>query len=244
MRLGKAPWLLYGAVDTKLIPYQSWMKDRLNVASSELGAELRTAGLNTLDDVTVPVACALFERSLALIFQMPDLYRQVVEVVARVYLLKAEPGYDISHSEPRWRTTIFVSLPERDDEIGALRLSESIVHEAMHLTLTNWEAAHAFVDNDKLRVYSPWRDTFRPAQGVLHGLFVFLCIAAFLSQIKHSELGRDGATYVHRRLDAIESELQLVDLKRLRSSLTPVGVEALKHWLGPRPIGTGSPNDR
>ena len=112
----------------------------------------------------------------------------------------------------------------------------------MHLTLTNWEAVHAFVDDDTLQLYSPWRDTLRPAQGVLHGLFVFLCIAAFLRHIKHDELGCDGAVYVQRRLDTIERDLQRVNLKRLRSSLTSVGIEALENWLGPCPFASGSPN--
>src|SRR4051812_46989550 len=127
MQLAEAPW---GAAVPEGIQiatsFQSWVRERLAPVPPEVGASLREAGLQTLDDYDELAATAFLERSLSFIAQLPDLHRQVLIVVGNIHLLAAEPGYDVSHSEPRWRSTIFVSLPDREDTVGALRLAESI----------------------------------------------------------------------------------------------------------------------
>ena len=108
------------------------------------------------------------DRVDGILAHLPDLSAIVSDVVAALHPLAAEPGYDISHSQPRWRSRIFVSFPERDDEVGALRLAESVVHEAMHLHLTNEEARTPLVAKSLEHSYSPWRGTARAVGGVGH----------------------------------------------------------------------------
>ena len=161
----------------------------------------------------------------------PDLAATVSATVAAIHPLSAEPGYDISHSQPRWRDRIFVSFPERDDEVGALRLTESVVHEAMHLHLTNEEVRTPLVATMSGTAYSPWRGTHRAVQGVLHGVFVFSCIYYFLCMVERcGRLSVDGREHLHGRLDDIEREIFEVDASALETALTVQGVVHLRSW--------------
>ena len=152
-------------------------------------------------------------------------------MVAAIHPLSAAPGFDVSHSQPKWPDKIFVSFPERDDELGRLRLAESIVHEAMHLHLTMEELRYPLVAKSERELYSPWQATLRPAQGVLHGLFVFYCIKCFLSRIEaEGSLVEDARRHIFRRLLDIELEIVAVDLPALTEALTPRGAALVQTW--------------
>lgn len=213
-----------------MAPDGRWIAGRLRPVPRRLRGAAAEAGLEPSGPETVAAASGLFVRAAGLIAQVPDLHDAVEAAVMHVHPLDALPGYDVSHSEPRWRTTVFVSVPERGDTVGALRLAEGIAHEGMHLLLTEWESAGAFVAETGAVMHSPWRGTARPAQGVLHGTFVFVCIAAFLSRLPGSGLDRHGRDHVARRLREISGELGEVDLAMLRSYLTPRGASHLDHW--------------
>jgi HEXXH motif-containing protein len=166
-----------------------------------------------------------------LLGHVPDLARIVAASVVAIYPLVAKPGYDVSHSQPRWPNLIFVSFPEREDCIGDLRLAESVVHEAMHLHLTTEEGHSPLVAHHENSLYSPWMDTSRSVQGVLHGLFVFRCISAFLRRLAGSTaLPNDANKHVATRLDEIQQQLAEVDSFALEQSLTPRGVDLLRYW--------------
>lgn len=166
-----------------------------------------------------------------LLRRVPDLARIVSRTVRAIHPLAAEPGYDVSHSQPRWRARIFVSFPERQDEIGDLRLAENVVHEAMHLLLTNEESRVAFIARSTDTLYSPWMGTIRPVQGVLHGLFVFYCISAFLLRVtENRSLADDACRYVRGRLADIRQEILEVDSAALEGALTSHGVGQMRHW--------------
>lgn len=161
----------------------------------------------------------------------PDLAALVHATVGAIHPLSAQPGYDVSHSQPRWRDRIFVSFPERTDEIGALRLAESVVHEAMHLHLTNEETRAPLVAAMSRTTHSPWRGTARAVQGVLHGVFVFSCIHCLLSAISRlGSVGEGEQRHVRGRLKDIERELVEVDLAALEAALTSEGVLRLRSW--------------
>lgn len=168
-----------------------------------------------------------------LLARSPDLAAIVSGTVVAIYPLSAEPGYDVSHSQPIWRDRIFVSFPERDDEVGALRLAESVVHEAMHLHLTNEEARAPLVATMSETTYSPWRGTDRAVQGVLHGVFVFSCIHHFLCTVERcGRFSEDGREHLRGRLDDIEREVSQVDASALVAALTVKGVVYLRSWCG------------
>ena len=145
-------------------------------------------------------------------------------------LLKAPSGYDISHSEPRWPADIFVSVPERDDDIGAIRFAESVVHEAMHLHLSNFERRFPLVANTPKTMMSPWRSEQRPVQGILHGLFVFSCLYNFFEQLSDKALVRQVKTHCASRLVTIGEEIRSIDLEELGDSLTQVGKALAFQW--------------
>ena len=166
---------------------------------------------------------------------VPDLERLVLDVVGHLHPLASEPGYDVSHSQPRWPDRVFVSCPERADDIGALRLAEAVVHEAMHLHLTNEEERSALVATSTGLAHSPWRKASRPVQGVLHGLFVFTCIHRFLERVASTvPLTGDVNAYVAERLNTIDAELRQVDVTGLLSRLTFRGKTEVAFWIGGR----------
>ena len=166
---------------------------------------------------------------------VPHLERLVLDVVGHVHPLASEPGYDVSHSQPRWPGRVFLSCPERADGIGALRLAEAVVHEAMHLHLTNEEERSALVATSTGLAHSPWRKASRPVQGVLHGLFVFTCIYRFLERVASTvPLAADLNVYVAERLNTIDTELRQVDVTGLLSGLTSRGKTEVAFWIGGR----------
>lgn len=163
---------------------------------------------------------------------IPELQHLVLHVVRDIHPLAAEPGYDVSHSQPQWRERIFVSCPERSDDVGALRLIESVIHEAMHLHLTNEEEHAPLVAAPSGVAHSPWREADRPVQGVMHGLFVFACIHRFLSDLTIALLLTDEAyCYVAGRLGTIDDEIARIDLKDLSRNLTPRGQVGVISWI-------------
>ena len=72
-----------------------------------------------------------------IIRRVPSLYRTVVHLVRSIHLIKPESDeYDVSFSEPHIPFSIFISVPQSNNPINALRVAEAIVHETMHLQLT------------------------------------------------------------------------------------------------------------
>jgi len=168
-------------------------------------------------------------RSQRLIERCGDLAGIVRSVTQEIHLLEAEPGYDVSHSEPCWLHRAFVSVPDRRDEVGALRFAEGVIHEAMHLELTLFENNQALVRNTADTMPSPWRDEPRPVGGVLHGLFVFSCLHAAFRKLAG---GTDAAAadHIHGRLRDISEEVRSIDLPKLSAGLTPLGAELTHRW--------------
>lgn len=225
-----APWLL-GSVPQgagKSAPLR--LGPRLASIPAEIIAALRVERLEAGPMVGLAGRLDVVDGLVAL---SPELAAIVSAAVATVHPLAAEPGYDVSHSQPRWRDRIFVSFPERADEVGALRLAESVVHEAMHLHLTTEEAVTPLVAVWSANAYSPWRGTARSVQGVLHGVFVFSCIRAFLSLAdRHAQPGGRARDHISGRLKDIAQELADVDVPYLVEALTPRGAALLRGWLG------------
>lgn len=219
-----------------------------NVAISPLNNRLRPVPLDILSVLTseglqASTIDGLESRLIAvddLLGLAPDLRSIVLSSVATVHPLAAKPGYDISHSQPKWRDRIFVSFPERQDEIGELRLTESVVHEAMHLHLTNEETRTEFVATSTNTLYSPWMKTLRPASGVLHGLFVFYSVGNFLLRVlEQRTLAEDANRYVNKRLNEIQQEISEVDVAALEKALTPHGVTQTRFWRRVTPLHLG-----
>lgn len=226
-----APWVSFGSSPTSRVRTNpGWLWDRVREPSSAVQVALEAGGLRLRAPDALPHALARAAEDL--IGLVPCLSRIAEQSISAVHLLSAEPGFDISHSEPRWRSTIFVSAPERMDGVGALRFAESVIHEAMHLHLTNAEEGTPLVNDFDGRMPSPWRAEARTYQGVLHALFVFTCLAAFFRQIRErGGMEQDGCqSHANVRLSEIQSEMACLDISRLIAGLTARGAELAGFW--------------
>jgi HEXXH motif-containing protein len=136
------------------------------------------------------------------------------------HLLAAEPGYDVSHSNPELPLSVFFSLPEMEERHAELRVAESIIHEAMHLQLTFIESSVPLVKSTARTVFSPWKQTERPVAGVLHGLYVFAVIHEVLLALAAEDA--EAHEYAETRCPEIAREIHTVG--DARESLTPEGL--------------------
>lgn len=224
-----APWRFGSPPDPARVVPAATLASRVEPVPETLAAVIEEEGLRAAPAGELQ---GLMPRAQFWLGLSPELERLVRQLVRDIHPLSAEPGYDVSHSQPRWREAIFVSCPERGDDVGALRLAESVVHEAMHLHLTNEEERAPLVAAPWEAAHSPWRDTARPVQGVMHGLFVFACIHHFLQTLAvAAPLDDDVRRHVGDRLRTITEEMAQVDLGELSRSLTPRGQAAAVLWV-------------
>ncbi len=168
-------------------------------------------GLVVLEQDGLMAAGALtkLDDALLLIKNMPVLYDEIVTFVKAIQVVKTEDAEtDISYSHPKVPFSIFVSLCDDNSVISNLRAAESIIHETMHLKLTLIENQQPLVKPNTGNVFfSPWRDEKRPAQGVLHGLFVFRIILAFYEQVGINSTDLTIADYLSSRKRQISIEI-------------------------------------
>ena len=227
---------------SSLAQFRADLLRRVTPIPLTIAMELKSRGLVGIEPSVM--SAQLLSATLSWVARLPELASIIHAIVTDIHLLDAEAGYDVSHSEPRWRTTIFVSIPDRDDEVGALRLAESIVHEAMHLHLTNREQLIQFVARGDGKLRSPWRNEPRPFQGVLHGLYVFSCLSWFFRRLLvEGALCAAGCTHLAKRLEDISDDVHSIDLVALAGGLTKAGIALAEQCMGiavDRPAGQES----
>lgn len=138
-----------------------------------------------------------------------------VGLLVRVIGVLKSPGFDedVSYSHPAVPFTVFVSVcNERSTEASA-RVAESVLHEAMHLRLSLIQKAVELLVPEKRsarQCFSPWRKERRPAEGVLHGLFVFRAILEFFRILSSRSSDTQIIDYSARRIRDISAELAQV----------------------------------
>lgn len=231
-----APWRFGSPPDPARVVPAATLASRVGPMPEALAAAIEEEGLRAAPAGELR---GLMPRAQLWLGLSPELDRLVRHLVRDIYPLAAEPGYDVSHSQPRWREAIFVSCPERGDDVGAVRLAESVVHEAMHLHLTNEEERAPLVAVPWQTAHSPWRDTERPVRGVMHGLFVFACIHRFLwTLVVAAPLDDDVCRHVGNRIRTITDEMEQVDMGELSRSLTSRGQAGVASW-----VARGFPED-
>ena len=118
----------------------------------------------------------VLECSLGMIRQVDPILGTVAGMCRSLHVLKTSGwGFDCSSSDPLLPFSIFVSCPMAREVNRVERLAESIVHEALHLQLSLVETIEPLIIQCRgaKGLYSPWKDEWRPVQGVLHGVYVF-----------------------------------------------------------------------
>lgn len=203
------------AIGSISIANQSVIVEALPLADQTSFGDLRfVEDLSAADVDTIKGSFSLLEKEL------PTLAGTVGSLVRAAHILAATPDYDVSHSHPDVPFSIFVSVPPGDRVDSALRLAESIVHEAMHLQLSLIERVVPLVTGEFVS-YSPWKDRQRPTQGVLHGLYVFAVIYQAMGRLNQGNQAQKRA--VTQRIHQIQEEIG--ELKDFDIGLTAIGQE-------------------
>ncbi|HEY5957829.1 MAG TPA: HEXXH motif-containing putative peptide modification protein [Polyangiaceae bacterium] len=86
----------------------------------------------------------------------------------------AHPDKAVSFSDNCVPGALYVSIRTSKGFIDPLLLAESIIHEHRHQKLYLLQRHVTLVEDDSIRVPSPWREDPRPPSGLLHALFVFV----------------------------------------------------------------------
>jgi HEXXH motif-containing protein len=230
---GYEPWsfALAGAFSKRRPVNTQQLSSRLARVDFPLSASLAARGLHTIAPDEAPWAAGQLDDASNLLDIAPTLKTTVLNFVQEIVLLQApDDTIDVSHSEPRWARRIFISVPS-PSVVADLRIAEAVVHEAMHLNLSWVDRAIPLIANDSL-VHSPWRNAFRPASGVLHGLYVFCCIWHFHDRVRSLvSLAPQRMGHVEARLINIAAEVLSIDRGELARSLTAAGQELIKSLL-------------
>lgn len=159
-----------------------------------------------------------------IIRHVPSLFSTVRHLVKSIHLIKPEDNeYDVSFSEPHIPFSVFVSIPQRNDSITVLRVTEAITHEAMHLQLTFIEKIVPLVIESGNFYFSPWKSEFRNIVGILHALYVFRVIYNFNGQLARCLSSEKCKWYLTERQNLISQEVTKVNKMDLFPDLTQIG---------------------
>jgi hypothetical protein len=205
----EAPRVELGLVDAGS---HEWIVEAL---PSGAGSDLPPLAQSPALDVTARIQGAV-ER----VTPLESLAESLGWVARSCHVLAAEPGYDVSHSTPELPLSIFFSLPGTEERRAEFRLAESIIHESMHLQLTFIESHVPLVKSTGATAYSPWKQSARPAGGLLHGLYVFAVIHEALLALAVGDV--EAREYAEARCPEIAREIG--DIGDAREALTSDGM--------------------
>ena len=184
--------------------------------------------------INITLINPIVQEAVRILAFVPTLHRTVAHLVRVCHLIKPEhDDYDVSYSDPQVPFSIFVSVPQTRRPKDALRVAESILHEAMHLQLTLIEQVRPLVHPSGDRYFSPWKDEYRSPRGLLHALYVFRVIDQFLERL----LALPGWTFEQRehmrqRRGEIALQMREVETFKYCPALTDLGVCFVQRLLG------------
>lgn len=163
--------------------------------------------------------------ALDIIKGIPTLMKTVGFLVRSLHVIKPpDAEHDVSFSEPHIPFTIFVSVSPGRYGNEIFRLAEAIVHEAMHLQLSLIEKSVTLCLPSHKRFFSPWRQEYRSANGVLHGLYVFTVINRFLEELSSVQDVSDNlCNYLVMRRTEITNQLKVMQGFQECADLTVTG---------------------
>lgn len=197
---------------------------------SPLAAQkLASKGASFADEATIAAGgLAGLERALMPLQQVPSLAATVGTLAKSVHILEApEPGYDVSYSDPLIPFSVFLNISE--GRFADLRTTEALVHEAMHLQLSLIEKIAPIAKVDQGLLYSPWKNSKRPASGLMHALYVFRVIDQWLTLLPQTS--QEAVDYAEKRHKEIGEEVKQLDTASLVDHLTPEGQQLLSRLL-------------
>lgn len=225
------------------LPFGSGIQECTLINIEDLGDECALpylkAGISfySRHEVLNTTMLSCLEDALSLINSVPDLMGTVSSLVCMLHPIKpVNIDYDFSFSEPHVPFSIFISVPSQRIVNDALRVAEAVVHETMHLQLSLIEKEVKLVNLADFEFFSPWRKENRPAQGVLHAIYVFKGIDSFIKQLLAYPLPTETLNYMIARRRKIARELRRVRSFSNSSALTKVGTQLVKKFCEPSPL--------
>lgn len=172
-----------------------------------------------IDQFNAPDIIKRVSVALHLIAISPQLLGAVETLAKSIHIIQAEPGFDVSFTDPALPFSIFISIPA-DNNYPDFRLAEAIIHESMHLQLSIIEKEICLIQDDRPQHYSPWKKMLRPASGIMHALYVFTAIKQWLDILANTS---DEHKYARYRIGEIQEEISLLDCKSCYTSLSESG---------------------
>jgi len=166
------------------------------------------------NDLISTGAVEKLDDGLKLLNSIPDLVDCVSQLVRVIGVLKSvNSETDVSYSHPSLPFSIFVSVCNEQTPEASARVAESILHETMHLRHSLIQRNVDLLNPEshvQAQYFSPWRQEERPANGVLHGIFVFRAILEFFTRLLSISEHDKALKYSERRIHEIASQLALV----------------------------------
>jgi HEXXH motif-containing protein len=190
--------------------------------------------LYTPDTIASTPVLKCVREAIDILASIPTLYYTVAKLVRVCHLIKpTDDDYDVSYSDPHVPFSIFVSVPQRRRANDALRVAESLVHEAMHLQLTLIEQAVPLVHSSDVRYFSPWKGAYRSPQGVLHALYVFQVIHQCLTRLlARSGWSRSSTDHIRQRCHEIALQIREIETFKDSTALTALGNRFVRRLIG------------
>lgn len=218
----------------KIIAYQlvhlnkksSEWAPQVEILGGELTSHYEQSGISfyTAEEINDTNILKTLGDGISILKRLPTLYATIAALVKSIHIIKLEnDDYDVSFSDPHIPFSIFISVPHRHSLTVPLRITEAIVHEAMHLQLTHIERVTTLVAQTSDNYFSPWRGEYRTAQGVLHALYVFKVIDQLFKKLLVDSLLDEEGEYILNRCAEIYTQIQEIQGFKDCSDLTEVG---------------------
>ena len=168
----------------------------------------------------------LMIKAIALIREIDPFGRTVVTLCRSVHpLIAPDADTDVSYSDPRLPFSVFVSAPPPTQPDAVERLSENLVHEALHLQLSLVERILPMVVSNPMgeaeQIFSPWAGDGRSVRGLLHGVYVFGNLRCFWERVAEQVPVSSG--FASDRIAVIGGQMIEASHLRFRAELTPAG---------------------
>lgn len=138
--------------------------------------------------------------------------------------ITADPDKIVSFSDNSVPGCIYLSIKSYKENISYLDIADSIIHESRHQKLYLLQREMKFVEDDSIKVYSPWREDPRPPSGLLHAIFVFIMLFEFWQYILETE-NEPFKTKALWQVKKISSQLEEGFIIISKTELTNEGTE-------------------
>ena len=170
--------------------------------------------------------------SLDLVRKVLPLQGTIAGLCRSLHLLVASGrDFDVSYSDPSLPFSVFVSCPPATERNRVERLAENIVHEALHLQLTLVECVESLVIDipGETPVFSPWKNEWRSARGLMHAVYVFGNLRCFWKRVA-ADLP-ESSSFARTRVEMIDGELDAAKQLVTSRFLTAMGRRLARSYL-------------